>query len=594
MTVTLVEEKEEMGTPLAVDPIDHPQAEPHPFTVETLLWVLLGMAALFLRLFDLGRWPLSEQEAALALEAWHFVSGQPYTLTGAGGALSPLAFNLDALLFTLVGPGDSVARVAQALAGTALVLAPWSLRPLLGRGAALGTSALLLLSPTTLFFSRHASGEIWAALCSLLLLTASARWLQRRHRQDGWLAALALGVGLSSGAGFWSLLLSGALLALWIRWREQRVPVALAPSEWREYGALALGTFLLSATGFFTNLPGLGAALSLPLAWLQQLFLGPPLILPFFFVFLLYEFFVVLASLLGSALLGEEVYPWVRFTLLWTAVTALPATLSNSGWTAGMLFIVLPLSILGGVALLRGVQAFAEMEHPLVERLSLATGLFLVATFWVTLVLYMASALQSTPSSDWFYVIRLFVIFALMLVGLVVLNLGYGWGSARRVLGLTLLLVLTIVTLSSSWGLSLVRGADPREPLVVQPGRIDLRAGAAQLAQISTERYRRPHVIPLGIQETVSSAPRWYFRDFTAVEGVAGSHAYLPEAALLEVSEPPPPGYLGQRVWASTSWKRPTFSPPGLLRWLLTREEPQGLVGRAVVLYVELPVQDSD
>ena len=91
-------------------------ATPRTFTLEALLWLLLGMAALWLRLFDLARWTLAEPEAALATEAWRWVSGQPYTLVGPAlpyGVLAPLPFNLQGLLFTLFGASDTTARAAR-------------------------------------------------------------------------------------------------------------------------------------------------------------------------------------------------------------------------------------------------------------------------------------------------------------------------------------------------------------------------------------------------------------------------------------------------------------------------------------------------
>jgi hypothetical protein len=165
----------------------------------------------------------------------------------------------------------------------------------------------------------------------------------------------------------------------------------------------------------------------------------------------------------------------------------------------------------------------------------------------------------------------------------------YGSAAARRSVGAVLLFLLLLVSLSSAWGLSLARGADPREPLVVQPSSSDLRTRAAELAQLSVERYRNPAAIPLGIQETLGYAPRWYFRDFADLTLVQGSRPDLPEAALLAFDAPPPPGRIGQRVWLGPQWPGFPTDRLALARWFVSRSEPVTLTSRDAILYVTIP-----
>ncbi|MBA3534252.1 MAG: hypothetical protein H0T73_20215 [Ardenticatenales bacterium] len=596
MTVTLLETP---VPPPAIEELDPTlPVQSQPLTVETLLWVLVGGAALLFRLLDIARWPLSEREAALALETWHFVAGQPYEMNVGGMPLSPLAFNLSALLFALFGASDAAARVAQALGGTALMLSPWLLRPFLGRGHALAVSMLLLLSPSSLFFSRHASGEVWAALCAMGLIAGVAHWLRAPSDRSGMLVALALGLGLASSPAFWSVLVAGALLGLW-RWRQERETFADTlrlpeASSRTRYGAVAGAAFLISTTGFFTNLQGLGAAFALPVEWASSLLGGgPELALPFLFVLLMYEILPLLTALVGSSLLIGEHPQWTRFLLLWTAVTVVPATLANSGWTAGIFFAALPLALLGGAVVVRIARQVVEEGSWQIDGFAVLVALGLLIYFWLNLAAYLSMAVQPNPHPmAWATSIRLFMAVGLFIAGAVALNLTYGAGTQRRVLGLTLLLLFSIISLSSAWGLSFTRGGNPREPLVTEPSRTDLRTGAAQLEQISIERYRKPHAIPLGIQRTLGYAPRWYFRNFENVTLVEGSYATLPEAALLDEEADAPPERIGQRVWSSSQWQRPSpLSTAAMFQWLTTREESTGYIGRAVTLYVTLPQQ---
>lgn len=605
------------------------------FTVETMLWLLLGAVALGMRVISLAYWPLSESEAALAHEAWRFVSGESYDMGEAG--LSPLAFNLDALLFVLFGANDGVARVAQALAGTALVLSPWWLRPIIGRRQALAMSALLLISPSVLFWSRQASGEVWAALCALLLVAGVARWWQSEEATDGILASLALGIGLASGAGFWSVLLAGLLFFAWQRQQSaskepeqskgkrskrkkersnqeqeepieeseealpeepieetiKETPATSIPSEALEgrfraffmrYGLITLLAFIISATGFLTNLQGLGAAFNLPIQWLMGIFgVGPTLVLPFFFVLLLYELLMILLGVIGGIRLKERLPRLALFSALWIAVTLLPTSLTNSGWAAAILFITLPMTLLGSVVITDITNEVLEEGTWDVEGLLLGLGLGMFLYFWINISSYIA-----TPSTPKLLASTIVPIGSILAATFIIANY-QDRKAALRALSLTLLILLTIASFSTSWGLSLVRANDAREPLVVQPSDANLRTAAAQLGQISIERYRNPGDIAVGIQQTLGYAPRWYFRNFDNVTLIDGSHAGLPEAALLDSQQPPPPRSIGQRVWLGTDWQWPITEARYLMRWLKTRHDPAGLIPRSAVLYVMLP-----
>lgn len=582
-----------------------PIVVPRGFTVESALWLALGLLALGMRVVDLGRGPLAEGEAALALEAWRFVSGAPYTMVGAPlpAVLSPLAFNLNALLFLLFGAGDAMARVAQALGGTALVLAPWLLRPVLGRGHALAMSGLLLLSPSVLFWSRHASGEVWAALFALLLVAGVARWHQSGARRELLLAALALGLGLASGAGFWSVLVAGALFALFQRWQARRAVAETGTSEaevlpltrsvrtsvgelraaFMPFFPVTIAAFVVASTGLFVNLPGLGAALNLPVQWLRDLAgVGPSLLIPFLFVVWLYEALALLSAFVGGALMAERRAGWATFALFWVAVTLVPATVSNSGWSGALLFVTLPLALLGAAALLFLGRTLLEEGRWQVEGLFALIGVVLFVYFWLALTKFLtASGTVQT----------LALVAPLALLGVVALLLAQSFGAraAQRAFALTVLLYLATISLASAWGVSVVRSADPREPLVTQAADADVREGVALLEQVSIERYRDPHMIPLGIQRPLGFVPRWYFRDFDPVT-VEGSNADLPEAALLEPDAPPPAGWLGTRVWVGSEWAWGVDSPQLLLRWLTFRaDERLPQQDRGALLYIKLP-----
>jgi hypothetical protein len=350
------------------------------------------------------------------------------------------------------------------------------------------------------------------------------------------------------------------------------------------YGLVSLLAFIVSATGFLTNLQGLGAALNLPIQWLTALFgLGPSLVLPFFFVLLLYELLIVLLGVIGGIRLSERLPGLARFSALWIAITLLPTTLTNSGWTAAILFITLPMTLLASVVITDIANDVLEEGSWDVDGLLMGLGLGMFLYFWINISSYIADA--TTPK---LLASTIVPIGSLLAATFIIANY-QDIKAARRALTATLLVLLSIASFSSSWGLSLVRANDAREPLVVQPSDPNLRTAAAQLGQISIERYRNASDIAVGIQQTLGYAPRWYFRHFDNVTLIDGSHAGLPEAALLDSEQAAPPGSIGQGVWLGTDWQWPISEGVPLVRWLKTRDEAAGLMPRSAVLYVMLP-----
>lgn len=558
------------------------------FTLETLLWVVVALTALGLRVVQLGTTPLSEGESALAYEAWRFTTGAAVDLNSAG--LSPFAFNLTALLFYLFGASDAVARVASVMGGTLLVLSAWLYRPLLGRGHALGMAVLLTLSPSLLFFSRNATGTIWGALFALVLVAAVARWRQTGSWSNALFAAGALGFGLTADGGFWSVLLAGGIITLIALRRPQDLEVEVSPTPTSPLLALripstqlivAVVVFLLAATGFGTNLGGLGAAFNQPVQWvLKVVASGQSLVLPFFFVVLLYELLLIVLGVWGGLRLLDHHPLWGLFGFIWLALTLLPAALFNSGWAGALLYVAVPLALLGGGILARFGETLFEEGSWRIDGAAILVALALFLYFWINFNLYL-----SAP--DPVKLFSLAIPFVGGALGLAYLYSIHSPATALRAGGVAILLLVGIVTASTGWGVSVNRASDPREPLVVQPGDVNLRTAAAELAQVSTERYRDPHRIPLGIQTTLGYAPRWYFREFREMVEVTGN-TDLPEAALLDSTTPPAQG-IGSKVFLGQTWQWSIGDPVGVFRWLKTRNESNGLVNREAVLYVRLP-----
>src|SRR5262245_24361792 len=146
---------------------------------EALAWVGLLVVAALSRFIDLGARAMSHDESLHAYYSWQlFVTGVYRHDPAYHG---PLLFHLNALTYSLLGVSDATARVVPALAGVALVGALYLFRPYLGRTGAWLGAALIVLSPTLLFYSRCLWSDIYVAVLSVVWIYAAFRYLAERR-----------------------------------------------------------------------------------------------------------------------------------------------------------------------------------------------------------------------------------------------------------------------------------------------------------------------------------------------------------------------------------------------------------------------------
>lgn len=203
-------------------------------------FVALTVVGVWLRLAGLERLPLSPAEAVHAWAAWAAVTGgaPPDTV-----AASPLLFALQYGLFTAVGASDTAARVGPALAGAAAMVAPWSLRRVLGQPVAVALAALLAFDPLSIAWARMSTGAALTGT-ALWFAMAGALSVQGGSGRAGVTQSLAAAVlGVTSGPLAWR---SGPL---WV-WASYDT-LAYPRRGWRRWlvGALAVGLALVVTFG---------------------------------------------------------------------------------------------------------------------------------------------------------------------------------------------------------------------------------------------------------------------------------------------------------------------------------------------------------
>jgi uncharacterized protein (TIGR03663 family) len=256
------------------------------------LAILVVSTAAVLRFWDLDHRALHHDESLHAYFGWRFSEFFSYDHNPL--MHGPFQFHAIAAAFTIFGDSDFTSRLPAALFGSALVLMPFFLRDYLGRAGWLSTAVLIALSPTLLYFSRFARGDIFVAVWTLAMVICI--WRYMRDEQQGYLVALALFLGLSfatkettfiTAAVFIAYLNGMVGLEFWQRWEGKPqgktarlgVATALLATSWliaaawpllgrirerRRLGALPVAAAPMLVLGLLTA-PQFAAAIQLPL-----------------------------------------------------------------------------------------------------------------------------------------------------------------------------------------------------------------------------------------------------------------------------------------------------------------------------------------
>lgn len=172
--------------------LDTPLSTLFALNWEIVLYVALFALAVITRFYGLGARVMSHDESLHTLYSWNLYAGKGYQHDPL--MHGPFLFHINALIYFLFGDNDFTARTSTALFGIALVVLPYWFRPWLGRVGALAASAMILISPGLLYYSRYIRNEAFIAVWTVLMILAFFQYM--RSRASRWLyigaAAIAL------------------------------------------------------------------------------------------------------------------------------------------------------------------------------------------------------------------------------------------------------------------------------------------------------------------------------------------------------------------------------------------------------------------
>lgn len=207
---------------------------------EKAAYGLILLLAVVSRFWDLGARSISWDECTHALFSYYLYRGQGFTHDPM--MHGPFLFHANALVYFLFGDSDYTTRIAPALFGVFLVMSPLLLRRWLGRLGALLASALLLISPSILYYSRYLRNEVYIALWMVLLTATLFHFLEDRKPCWFYLGAAVLMLSLATKENAYFFGFAGLVflveVVLWQRVRGRR-------HVWLYVGGLALCALLV-------------------------------------------------------------------------------------------------------------------------------------------------------------------------------------------------------------------------------------------------------------------------------------------------------------------------------------------------------------
>lgn len=557
-----------------------------PLTLEHAFYALALAIGLGLRFLHLGALPLSDYEADWALQALHVAQGLKPAI-----GVNPGYIHLTAILFFLFDATNFLARFWPALAGTALVLAPWLLRGRLGRVPALVLAFGLAIDPGLAGLSRLAGGPMLAVAA---VVFTGLFWMNGRRALAGLFAGLALLAGPSAWIGLFGLTLAWvAVQAFGTRSpapAEEDAPgetPAPGPAPVRPAGlkvalAWGLGTLLVGGSllvlspkglpavvmSFWDFLRGWWTASGVP-AWKTLLALPAYEILPLGFG-IAGAVRGLLKKDADSARLG-----------LWVLAALLIALIYPAKQTGDLLWAVLPLWALAALELSHHFDFEGRSPWALAGVFTLVVVLLVFGWLQMAEITTMDLTAQTTR-------LRFLLIPAvLLLAGLSVLLVGTGWSAAAARLGgvwgvLTALTLFTVAMTTGATGL--------REPLTVglwqpepRPSKLNIMYKVAD--EISTLNTGASASLQLTILNVSSPALRWLFRDWDVEEGTALAPGATPDMLITPVSDLSlTADYRGEALALNEypNWENATSAD--WLKWFVYRQMP--VIDQSVILWV--------
>lgn len=538
------------------------------------LYALAFIVALALRLLRLDAWPLTDEEARWAMQAFELMKGLHPEIGPQSGYVL-----LTSLAFFILQAGEFAARLVPALFGTALVLTPYFFRDRLGEKPALILAFLLAFDPGFLAMSKLAGSPILAI--SALMLAWGA-WRNGKTRAAGVWAGLSLLGGTQIWPGFLGLAIAYGLAR---GLAPNAAHIRFERGELLRLLAYAAGTFLVIGSLFLTAPGGLGAGIGSFAAYLGSwLEFNSPAPLSFedfvparrlliaLIVYQLPALILAATSLVRSLQQRDDLTIALGLWLLASLVLAL----ANPGRQVfDLAWTLLPLWTLAALEIARHLNPIQDETWE-----TLGMMAFTIVILGFSGLNFTGIAL--TPLTPEQLQLRWLLLGAsLVLLSLSIFMVKYGWSATVAIQGSIqgALVVLAVGSLSVTMAAGGLRTYPTAE---MWPSGLPVRYSrqlTGQLEEIS--RWQLNPALPLKITVSGVDSPalRWTLRNWDVQFTNATALTESPSALIVPADTESPElqaTYRGQDfIWRTQAyWDQ--FQPADWLRWIYHHRATEG------------------
>jgi hypothetical protein len=553
------------------------------FKHEGWLYALAFLFALILRFTQLGIMPLTDAEAAPAIQALHIAQGLKPALDP-----HPLYILSTSVLFFIYGGGtDFLARFLPALMGGLFVFAPLLFADRIKPRVSLILAFFIALDPGLVALSRQIASPI---LAIAFLLFAWGFYNQNKASFAGFFAALALLSGPSIWNGILGLVITWAILQVLQRLSKPVETEADSQTTNRQQttfdfrlSIISLAATLLTAgTLFFIAPNGLSAALaSIPAFITGGLAVSNVPAGRLLFSLLIYQplgiLLAILAMVRGWRTGSSRIIP----LSIWFFIALLSAVLPPFRQMADLAWVLIPLWVMAALELVRNVDVFVE------ERSEVAGVAFLTAFIW-TFAWLDFSGLNVLPVESREYVMRVWLLIgSLFLLVMSLLLVAAGWSiRIARIGGIWgVAFALGILGLGGAFGAAGLRGQTFPELWWLPQTPVHARLLESTISDASEWGLGDDHAAAVTILGVDSPALEWVLRERQVFVVKALDASSTPEIVITPLQDNPvlSSAYRGQDfAWRQTPLWDITL-PRDWVRWLALREMPQS--GETIILW---------
>jgi hypothetical protein len=575
---------------------------------EGWLYGLAFLVAAGFRMIQLGASPLTDSEAALAMQSLAIARGTSPLLDP-----QPAYILLTGVLFAITEGTNFLARFVPALAGSALVFLPFFFRDKLKPRAALILAFFIAFDPGLVALSRQAHGTILAVTA---LLFTWAMWRQGRLIPAG----IAAGLALLSGPSIWSGLLTLGLTWLFLKGMDSKQSAGQSPGSGpdvsestarssttaeppildsqastlpssdtdsqssfislRPFFTSLLATLLLVGTLFFIVPNGLSAWLSsIPayvMGWVTASAATPGRI---FFTFISYEplgiFLAGLAVIRGVRTKSKRITRLV----LWLGVSLLLAVFYRQ--PAELAWVIIPLLVLSALELSNALNVHGN-ERTEAGLVALAAVILMVFVWFNIAGIALDPYAQVSTTVPFFGELQnprtLVLIGSFALIAVFGALVAFGWSAHIARIGITwsFAACIGVYSLGAAWGASGLRN-----PGGVELWTTDLKPLHADLLIASVEEvseFSLGHALsqPVTLTGIDSPALEWTLRNHPLEIVSTLDPQAAPPLLITPIMDDPglPSAYRGQDF----TWRqRPQWEilqGADWLKWIVYRQLP--------------------